>query len=121
MYTKKSLQKTILSALLPILFAGCGGGPGGQACTDLYAYGLTVTLKDAATGQPICDAVVTAADGAYSEELQKLDFNPSDCSYVGAAERAGNYTLTAVKTGYMNATQSGVVVTADACHVMGVP
>jgi hypothetical protein len=98
---------------------GCGGGPGGLACTDLYAYGLNVTVRDDATSSTVCDAVVTAVDGAYSEVLQSQPTG-SSCAYVGAGERAGNYTITATKSGFMDATQSGVVVTADACHVKGV-
>lgn len=113
-----SLSLAVAPLLLPLFASSCGGGPGGLACTDLYAYGLNVTVKDDATGAAVCDAVVTAVDGAYTETLQNPGLG-SDCTYVGAGERAGNYTITATKSGFMNATQNAVV-TADACHVKGV-
>jgi hypothetical protein len=115
----KFASKPALTALTTCLFTGllgCGGTPG-LGCTDLYAYGLTVTVKDAATMQPICDATVTATDGSYSETLQAGGLG---CSFVGAGERAGTYTVSAAKSGYVTAAQNGIVVTADTCHVHGV-
>ena len=113
-----TLSLGITSLLSPIMTTGCGSGPGGLACTDIYVFGLNVTVKDDATGTPICDATVTAVDGAYTETLQVQAFG-GDCTYAGAGERAGNYTITATKSGFMNATQNAVV-TADRCHVKGV-
>jgi len=120
MKTKPLLSLGIVAASLSLSMSlsSCGGDPGGPACTALYAYGLNVTVKDDATSMPICDAVVTAVDGAYTETLQNQSLG-SDCTYVGAGERAGNYTITATKSGFMNATQNAVV-TADSCHVKGV-
>jgi hypothetical protein len=39
---------------------------------------------------------------------------------VGAGERAGTYAVTVTATGYAEWTTSGVVVTADECHVIPV-
>jgi hypothetical protein len=119
---KTPLRSSLLfsAGVLILAASSCGGsGPGG-ACTALYAYGLSVTVRDDATSAPICDATVTAVDGTHSEQLEKSPGGGTDCGYFGAGERAGNYTITAVKSGYMNATQSNVVVTADQCHVKGV-
>jgi hypothetical protein len=52
------------------------------ACTAFAAAGLSVTVTNAATGQPMCDASVTASEGAYSERL----FDGA-CSFAGAVER----------------------------------
>ncbi len=108
----------VLAGLAPLLVTSCGL-PGGIGCTDIYIHGLTVSVKDDATNQPICDAVVKAVDGTYSETLQPQSLG-SDCTYGGAGERAGNYTISATKTGYLDAMQGGNVVTADACHVKGI-
>jgi len=81
-------------------------------------YGLAVKVQDQ-SGQPICDAQVTAVSGAYRETL--LMFGSSgQCSYAGAGERAGVYDLSASKAGYTTATLSGVRVDADQCHVVPV-
>jgi hypothetical protein len=103
-----------LALLLALPAAGCGIG-GGMNCTDLYAYGLTISVKDPA-GVAICDATVVAVDGAYRETLMAL--GGGSCSYVGAGERAGQYAVTASKTGLKSASVE-VTVTRDACHVKG--
>lgn len=108
----------VAAAACLALGAGCGG-TGGTACTTLLAYSLTITVTDAATGARICDATVTATDGAFSQALDKIDGIP-DCTYFGPAERAGTYQVTVTKAGYMTATKTGLVVTKDECHVKGV-
>lgn len=79
-------RSILVTAALSLLTAGCGGVPG-LACTDLYAYGLNVTAKDDATSQPICDAVVKAVDGSYSEQFERIFIGTSDCAYTGAGLR----------------------------------
>lgn len=116
--TSRLAIPSLLLSLSMSFLASCGDGPGGIGCTEIYIYGLNVTVKDDAAGVPICDAVVTAVDGAYTETLEAQAFG-GDCTYNGAGERAGSYTITAKKTGFKDATQN-VVVTADRCHVKGV-
>ena len=127
MRTYRSLRSKVLAGfavLAPLavcgLLSGCGGGGAGGFCTDLYAYGLNVTVSDGSTFQPVCDATVTAVDGEYTETLMPLPASSSSCAYVGAGERPGTYTVTASKSGYMNGTQSNVKVVSDGCHVAGV-
>ena len=91
---------------------------GGQPCTDLFAFGLSVTVTDATDGAAICDAVVTASEGTFEEVLQ-VQGDGADCVYVGAGERAGTYRIEAVKDGYTTLAEDNVVVGEDECHVIG--
>jgi len=85
------------------------------ACTDLYAYGLNVSVRDADTNLIISEGItVTATDGNYSEELMfGID------SYIGAGERPGNYIITATGLGHQSYTSEVITVEADECHVIG--
>ncbi len=67
-----------------------------DVCPAVATAGLTVEVSNAATAQPICDAVVTATDGGYAERLV-----PTSCSYVGAFERPGTYQVSAEKAGFV--------------------
>lgn len=113
-------MRTLGMALLVALVLPAASCESGLSCTDIFFYGLTVTIRDDATNQPICDATVSAVDGAYSEQLVPQSIGTSDCTYAGAGERAGTYTLTAKKSGYQDTVQAGNVVNADACHVRGI-
>jgi hypothetical protein len=77
--------------------------------------GLTVTVTNAGNSQPICDATVTATDGAYSETLQVFG-----CTYVGAYERPGTYVVRAVREGFAPAERGSVSVARndDACRTL---
>jgi hypothetical protein len=103
----------LMLGLMAGALSGCG--PVFKQCTLIAVSGLGVTVTDAATGQPICAATVTATEGSYGETL-RASGDPA-CGYSGATERKGTYTVSASKSGYATATQSGVVVTADECHV----
>ena len=91
----------------------------GVPCTQLYAYGLTVRLSDAATGEPIAGATLVLSDGSYVETMQELsaDFDPG--AYVGAGERPGTYTLTVQADGYQSTVIEDIGILADICHVIG--
>ena len=102
--------------LLALPLAGCLLELPGQPCTDLYAYGVSVSATNAATGAALENATLTLTDGAYTEALQA--FPTGD--YVGAGERPGTYTLTATAAGFQPQTIENIVVTADRCHVHGV-
>jgi hypothetical protein len=92
--------------------AGCSEGRG--ACTPNVVIGLNVVVGNSVDGAYICDAVVTAHDGSYSEQLTS-----SGCWYRGASEVAGTFTLVAEHAGFEPTTMSGVrvVSTSDGCHV----
>ena len=86
------------------------------ACTALYAYGVSSTVTSAQNGAKIDNATLTLRDGEYVEVMQHI----FDGEYVGAGERAGTYTLTAVAPGFQPQVVENIVVTADECHVKGV-
>jgi len=85
-------------------------------CTEEFVFGLSVEVRDAATGGIIPNGVtVIAQDGDYTETLDFI-FD----THVGAGERAGTYTLTASKDGFTTKTAGPVTVRMDEdmCHVI---
>jgi hypothetical protein len=81
--------------LVAALGAGCTGEREPVACAAYAAAGLGVSVTHADTGQPLCDASVTASDGAYSEKLTEVA-----CTYTGAYERPGSYVVRATRPGF---------------------
>lgn len=106
---------------LSILAISCNSNDdndGQTNCTDIFMYGLNVTVKDAVTNVTLQEGVlVKAVDGSYEETLQVEEI-PS-AVFVGAGERAGNYILTVSKDGYQTFTSQVITLTADECHVIG--
>ncbi len=97
--------------------AGCSDGA--VVCAPYFAYGLTVTVVSGRTGERICDAVVVAREGTYSETLAVGDPG-GGCRYIGAPERAGRYSVHAERVGFLPTTVSDMkVVTSggDCPHV----
>ncbi len=82
------------------------------ACTLEYRYGVYGEVTDAA-GEPIPGITVQITSGTYVEDA--TIFNKGE--YAGAGERPGTYAVTFSAPGYQPRTVSGVVVTADECHV----
>jgi hypothetical protein len=111
--------RRLLLPILGLLLTACEETLERRFCTAIAVDALTVTVTDAATGLRICDATVTATDGAFSAELQGFGPGP-DCSYSGPTERAGRYEVRATRAGYEVAVRTGVTVTADECHVIPV-
>jgi hypothetical protein len=113
------MRDRILGAVLCLTHFGCGAALEPRVCTLIAVEALTVTVVDAATGQRICDATVTATEGAFTVELRP--FGPAqDCSYSGPTERPGSYEVRVTRTGYEAALRPDVTVTADECHVIPV-
>jgi len=112
-----SLGSLLLAA--SINFPACYSSPTEpRVCTAIAVDALVVTVVDAATGQRICDATVRAVDGGFSAELRP--FPGQECTYSGPTERAGTYEVRVSKAGYEPASQAGIRVTADECHVIPV-
>jgi hypothetical protein len=80
----------------------------GVVCTAIAKAGLGVDVKDETTSQPICDATVTATEGTYSERLVAVG-----CTFAGAFERTGTYTVRAEKAGFAPKEVGKVVVVMD--------
>ena len=94
----------------------------GLVCTDELRAGITVEVRDAATGAPAaCGASGEARDGDYIASLTdegRCVTAPQTWAYLtGAWERAGIYTVTIRKPGYRDWVRDQVVVIADLCHV----
>lgn len=112
------------SVSLSVIVLGLGGcdlidGPG-VICTANFVFGLSVAVQDSTTGAPAASgAELIARDGAYADTAgfppgrPDLDAQP----LVSAGERPGTYTVTVRKPGFVDWVRSGVVVTADECHV----
>jgi hypothetical protein len=84
-------------------------------CTDVFVYGLEVTVRDAQSGALITEGItVTAREDAYEEQLvniSQLDY------FFGAGERPGTYIIEISGTNYETFISEAVKVTADNCHV----
>ena len=96
--------------------AGCQaerGDDGGVVCTEIFVYGVNVTVTDEAE-EPVSGAVLTLADGEFSETMEEV----AEGEYAGAGERAGTYTLVVEADGFEPATIEGIIVDADECHVI---
>ena len=89
-------------------------------CTDEFVYGLHVTVQDSVTGAPAASgAQLIARDGAYADTVTvpPAAEDPDNWVLQAAGERPGVYTVTVRKAGFLAWERTGVVVTADDCHV----
>ena len=105
---------------MSILAISCNSNDDGNGqvnCTDIFVYGLNVSVKDSLTNATLQEGVmVKAVDGSYLETLQ-VEESPSTV-FVGAGERAGSYILTVSKPGYETYTSEVITLTSDECHVI---
>jgi hypothetical protein len=89
-------------------------------CTDSFLSGLEVTVEDSLTGAPSASgAQLIAQDGAYADTVSYAPNRPDlDAQPLrSAGERPGTYTVSVRKPGFFEWVRSGIVVTADECHV----
>jgi len=89
-------------------------------CTANFVWGLQVSVQDSVTGAPAASgAELIAREGAYADTSRFPANRPDldDLPLVGAGERAGTYTVTVRKAGFVDWERDGIVVTADECHV----
>jgi hypothetical protein len=117
---KKSRSSLYMVAMVLV---GCGGTPA-VVCTREARPSLQVTVLDAESGRPVCDAqvAVTTLDGSFEEMLTAPGpgVEGSTCTYFGPYERPGNFLVMASREGYQLAQQSDVGVGRDECHVQTV-
>lgn len=104
-----------VAVLMVAIASGSGlAGCTSTSCTTEARASLIVTVVNAA-GRRVCDASVTATDGAFSAPLSP-NGDPTSCTYDGPYERAGTYSID-VRSGPTAKRLDAVKVTADACHV----
>ena len=84
-----------------------------ESCTASENMGLSVHVIDRG-GQPVCDVTVVAEEGSYREELDAWN-----CSYSGATERPGRYTVSALREGEVVSSDTVTVGFENTCgHVI---
>jgi hypothetical protein len=89
-------------------------------CTRELRFGLIVTVQDSVTGAPAAaEAQLVARDGAYADTVigPSAATDPNALTLFAVPERPGTYELTVSKNTFVTWQRSGVVVTADECHV----
>lgn len=100
---------------------GCSSAnPGQPSCLPYIAYGLGVSVASDQGGALICDAVVSAREGTYSETLMPNTDSAGLCRYLGAIERAGTYSVHAEHAGFSSDTVADIKVVSsggDCPHV----
>jgi len=108
----------IAASTAAAMVAACGGDSDPIfACTDIAVPGLSVTVVDSASGDTLPPpSVVVAKDGAYADTAGSINAPHYSLVY----ERKGTYVVTVTHAGYSSWHRSGVVVTADRCHVQTV-
>jgi hypothetical protein len=94
--------------------AGEGEGEGEGGCSPDPVIGLVVAVKDRVTQFPICDAVVTINDGAFTETLTPTDAN-GNCEYSSTPDRIGVFDIVVTHPDYQDGGLSDVEVFTDTC------
>ena len=102
-------------------------GLGGSACDFLphacsadLRVAMVVEVLDGNRGPRLCGAVVTARQGTFSARLEEFPtfdggLPTGGCSYSGAHERAGTFTVDVI-LGVRTQSVSGVRVDRDLCN-----
>jgi hypothetical protein len=90
---------------------------GCSSCTTEADDAFVLTVTDAKTGAPICDAVVNVTDGPFMTSPRSTPVSPV-CVYQGPSERAGHYAIHVSHPGYVSQ-DTEVTISQDQCHVVG--
>ncbi|UCC32091.1 MAG: carboxypeptidase regulatory-like domain-containing protein, partial [Phycisphaerales bacterium] len=102
----RGLRISVLISTVSLTAAGCIPIFDRNACTAIFAYGLTVRVMDE-NGDPVSGATLTLTEGDYVETIPGppgSGVEPEPGVYLGAGERAGTYTLTVEAEGFEPAT-----------------
>ncbi|MBI5496786.1 MAG: carboxypeptidase regulatory-like domain-containing protein [Deltaproteobacteria bacterium] len=108
------VQRRVVTALLAL--TGC---PEPELCTTEAVAGIVVTVQDALSHAPVCNATVVLTTREGYEDRPTAMGEP--CTYAGAYEQPGRFTVEVTATGYATARRENVVVTQDNCHVVPQP
>ncbi|RYZ46946.1 MAG: hypothetical protein EOO72_00730, partial [Myxococcaceae bacterium] len=93
-----SVRPVVRFASALLLLTACGSSDEAALCPAAAINGISLTITDAATGEPLCDASVEIRDGEYVDKQQGVG-GKGPCGYGGATERPGTYTVTATQEG----------------------
>jgi hypothetical protein len=86
-------------------------------CTNSKAESaVNVTVKDTSNKAFVCDAEVLLEDGEWSESVPVSLFPDGSCTYNGAVERAGEYSVRVSRRGFFPKT-FGISVESTVCSV----
>jgi hypothetical protein len=123
--TRQSRIPAFIVALAGGLTLGCGSNsPGPVICTAEARAAVSLVIVDSLTnkGDALTGLWARAVDGTYrdSSVMTFSDQSLQATRMALAYERKGTYTVTVHATGYQDWTKTGVLVTADQCHVNGV-
>ncbi|HTI64898.1 MAG TPA: hypothetical protein VL524_15340 [Gemmatimonadaceae bacterium] len=106
------------AATMSVIAAACGSAS--VACTDELRSVLQVDVVDSATGKPAAAGSTVLLQGTTRDSITV----PSTPDTVRTAHvwfedvvKAGTYSVTVLKSGYLGWMRSGIKVQADACHV----
>jgi hypothetical protein len=91
-----------MAVLTAIATCGCGEE---QCPPPMQPLAVRVHVADASTGEPLCEARVTARSASREEVL----FHVAECTY-GGGWGPGTYEVTAEKAGFESNTESGIHV-----------
>ena len=95
--------------LLAVFIGGCG-----HTCTAITYNAIGIRVRDARSGELLCDAdVKSTRRGASTEMLSRYDF-PDGCSFLGGSSK-GTYNVEVRRDGYLPASIGGVEVEEDEC------
>ncbi len=114
------MKRFILLSLV-FLILSCNSdddNSGSINCTEIFVYGLKVSVKNAVTDAIVTEGLtVTAKDGSYEEQLMSIE---NIDYFFGAGEREGTYVIEITSNDYQTYTSNNVVVekTEDDCHVI---
>lgn len=110
-------MRMLLAAGWVLAVSAFGCGSTNALCSLEARAGVNVSLIDAATKTPICDAKVVITDGGEVRD-EPPSLGP-DCIYSGAVERTGTFEVRVTHPSYAPVTRTGIEVKMDEaeCHV----
>jgi hypothetical protein len=105
------------SVVLVASLSAVGCGSSDALCSLEARAAVNVTVKDAATKKPICDAKVVITNG--SDIREEPTPNGPDCLYSGAYEKTGTFRVEVTHPSFAPATRENIEAKTDAsgCHV----
>ena len=102
-----------VAGVLIVVATACSRSPSGRCTFEAESGGLTVVVKDGASGRLLCDAAVLASGDAGSFPLMPGG-DATSCAYFGLAGELGTFDVIVGRDGY-SARELSVTLGEDAC------